>query len=268
MEYKVLEFKHHAPYDGCHWQWEYVLVGTTHNNHGTFVHQVWNIAHYEPRYGPKMDQVMVQKVVNDPEDSSIPWNYDTFLLFPLDDNLWDEVPTNYIPTFVKFFNGSWVDGTEPVVKDLDYSFKWKCGYGGELTDDYPFLDTGYRGNGGVGVEYDGWVCDEHEGEYCWEQSTMWTEEVLRMEFQEWLPDDTDLGKLAGEVLQVMEEKFNFSCMEDGGNYPRDEEVRQALEFMGYMEPVDGEESQEIEERVSTQDQIDVGQLQFPGLEQA
>ncbi len=264
MEYKVLEFKHHAPYDGCFWQWSYLLVGTTHNNHGTFVHSIHNIAYYEPKYGHKMDQNMIQKVVNDPEDNDIPWQYDTFSFFPLNDELWDEVPTNYIPTFIKFFNGSWIDDSDPVVKGLDYVFKWKCGFGGELTDALAFLNTGYQGNGGIGIEYDGWVCEEHEGEYCHEQSRNWTEEVLRMTFRDWLADDANLEKLSEEVLHIMVEKFNFDYMEDGGNYPGDEKVQQALEFMGFSGLGDNDDT--LLEYADAQKKIDAGQLELPGLD--
>lgn len=265
MEYKVLEFKHHAPYDGCFWEWNLFLVVFDGSGEDTIVDNIWPIYFSGDQSGRshKFDIEMAQKMLRDPEDNDIPWTFDTIYAEPLDDDLWDKMPTNLIPTLIEFFNGSWINDSEPAIKDLGYTFKWKCGFGGELTSELAFLNNGYRGNGGVGLEYDGWVCEEHEGEYCYEQSRHWTEEVLRITFQDWLGDDSDLEILSGEVLHIMDEKFNFSVMDDGGAYPKDEKVQQALEFMGFRAPRDDDDAADDDppqEYMDIAAQIAAGQL--------
>lgn len=264
MAYKVLEVKHWSPYDGAFWEWNVYLVDVTHNNRGEFIRKLWPI--YNPGQSEgrhSFDINRAQFVIENKNDKSGAFEFTE--LMPLDDKLWDKLPTNLIPTTFEFFNGIWWNGSKPVVQ-TGYTFRYKCSHCGKLTSSPPTTDTGYKGNGGTGVEFYGWVSEDHLDDYEYEMAIYWTEEEIRHDFWEWTPDDVDEKKLAEQVVRWMVEKVDWDYRsENSGRYPKKDEVEEALLGLGYSDPDREVEVDPPQEEMDIHAQIKAGQLGIPGL---
>jgi hypothetical protein len=140
---KVLEFKHHAPFDGCFWRWEYIPF----DDKGAY-----NVsADLKWPYRQSIAEVLEHGLkeldlpVGDYEWS---WQYDTFSIYEWDRKLYKCLPGNWFPVFAEF------------AENHGLEFWWHCENCGKETCEYPYQYAGYHGNGGVGVEIDGWLCED------------------------------------------------------------------------------------------------------------
>ena len=150
---KVLEFKHHAPFDGCFWQYEYVPYSTD----GSGIVTAYNISEEKWPYKQSPQEILNHGLMElDLELGEYEWNwqYDSFQVYDWTQSLHKHLPDGWFTTFSAFADRH------------DLKFWWVCAECGHKTDEPPFEMAGYHGNGGVGIEVDGWLCDTC---YCEQQ---------------------------------------------------------------------------------------------------
>lgn len=237
--YRILEVKHHAPWDGCMWEYNYFLLdlkpGQGGVGHVVGLQAIFSQTSQERGYHIlsllEADRLYHNAIKGIEVKHDFP--YDEPVVYKLDDKLHDDLPTNLIPIFCRFFNGGIDSGP---IRDLGKPFVWRCDYGHELTSERPSQATGYIGNRGIGVTFDGWVCEEHDWEYNHEKSIEWTDEVLSMHFDQCFLDGKSPPKLTSQVVSWMDENENYyDSNEEGGGYPDESQVRRALEALGYRD---------------------------------
>jgi len=137
---KVLEFKHIGPFDGCFWRWEYLAVGED---------EVCPIVFTEGRLPTDVVVALSRGVTLWPLYAYLAPLFKEFQWFEWEEVL-DEIPYGYFPEFWDFAN------------EHGLEFPWACDECGESQDESPMYLSGYRGNGGVGIESLGWICAECE----------------------------------------------------------------------------------------------------------
>lgn len=158
---KILEVKHHAPYDGAFWEWNYFWAEMRGSkiksmrpiyakNQPDPIPVIMNgelVDVLRSRGSSGSHHVMTVEIANGLLDGSYHgWVFDEAELHSIDKSLHKHVPNNHIPAFWR------------AMDDMGKKFTWKCETCGETTAE-PLYIAGYRGNGGVGIEICGWVCE-------------------------------------------------------------------------------------------------------------
>jgi len=229
--YRVLEAKHHAPYAGAFWEWNYWLI--SFENDQPFTITPIYVSGKDRLEFTRLKEMWQAHLAQKDEGYVYPLDHASF--YDLDDDLEKQIPTNLVPDFWKFFNEP---GHSPIFRQ--FIFRWTCEHSESLTSNPPHVMSGYRGNGGVGIEVDGWVCDDCMHAYAYAQSIEWCAEELRFHFDEWFPDLEleELETVAKEVIQRLSQAHDWEYIDtDGtGRYPATELVRTALLELGYCEP--------------------------------
>lgn len=146
---KVLEYQHSSPYDGCFWRWEYIPFNDT---------EAFNISNrkWPYRESPQEIHENGMRLLGQNNDR---WrSYDTFTVYDWDGSLHTHIPDSWYPVFASFAERMGID------------FEWKCHECGGIQKDAPYEMAGYYGDGGIGINVDGWLCDlcaaMHEEEYA------------------------------------------------------------------------------------------------------
>lgn len=238
-DYRILEVKHHSPFIGAWWQWNYFLLdiedGEVFGVQEIYAATTSDARHHHMTLGLASELYEEWEHGEDsPSDT-----FDTPTVYEIDDKLDKNLPGNMTPVFCQFFNGGYDDGA---IRDIGIPFVWRCVHGGELTSSYPVLDVDTHGAGGIALDTDGWVCEDHEGDYCFDRTLENTHEVLRMEFSQYFEDETvpNDDAVYKIVEWMIENERYFDTREDGGKYPKDEQVKRALEALGYHEMEEAE----------------------------
>ena len=152
--FQVLEFKHHSPFDGCYWRYEYILLEYFPSDPKPTLYPLV----FTENYLSEVDVVdlLVYEDYESPEESF--YNeymekmqlrkYDTPTVYDWGPELFKEIPYNYFPEFARVNEEFKVDPP----------FTWQCDECGGESSEAPMFKSGYRGNGGIGIEVTGWLC--------------------------------------------------------------------------------------------------------------
>ena len=146
---KVLEFKHHSPFDGCFWRWEFLCI----DDDGDVLPIIWT------ENGDHLSDEELVKAYTGQEEIAGKWGFtkfDCFTMYEWGDELFREVPDNYIPDFAYF------------AEENDLEFHWWCEECGAemVTAAELWASIGWRSNGAVGLESNGWLCSACQPLYC------------------------------------------------------------------------------------------------------
>ena len=216
MTYKIMEVKHHAPYDGCFWEYNYFLI--EHDEHSPEV-----LYKYTPIYnsGATKHRLMLLSsavelygaalIGDDNAKAPKQWFYSDPRIHELDDSLWDKLPTNLIPTFHTFFNGGLYGETEHN-EETGFTFKWNCETCG-MTANYPLYMSGYTGNGGIGINVSGWICEncpdlDDTTVWCPTCGEQWDSESIKtIEYDSYQGTDEEFDALLNSVERVPDEQM-------------------------------------------------------------
>lgn len=136
---RVLEYKHLGPFDGCFWRWEYLFV------EGCYIVTpiVFTPSHLSA------DGVVALALGKEFNEMGPRLQANLFTEFQWYDwglEIFQEISHAYIPAFWKF------------AQQHNLVFLWVCDECGEAQDSEPMNMAGYHGNGGIGIEVDGWLC--------------------------------------------------------------------------------------------------------------
>ena len=144
FDLQVLEFKHHAPFDGCHHQWQYILIDRELGIYPV----VFTDGHGS-----------ASEVVDHYLDDDAPWYFTDFRLYDWpqgpDDELMRELPFGWYPHFWKA-----AEEIGDTVYPRTIGFPWTCADCEQVIgmEEPPTEMSGYRGIGGMAIEPDGWLC--------------------------------------------------------------------------------------------------------------
>lgn len=176
---QIVEARHIAPYSGAFWERAYFKLSYIDGN-----------PLLEPIYDTPLHDYSAKKTMEVPlwftwgeianvkQSTGLRWAtwedvtnsgwYDDVAIHTLTDVVtqadrdnWNGDPYNLYPTFWRFFESQGLD------------FEWTCDckhhYGDNPTTEEPVYMSGYKGNGGIGIEVYGWFCDEcpHPDDLCW-----------------------------------------------------------------------------------------------------
>lgn len=139
---KILEFKHIAPFGGCFHRFEYIGLEWTSGLPKPAVHPIV----FTDVHGSAAEVNQYHLGMNASD-----WNatfFKDFVLYDWDEKLWKEIPHGYVPAFAQW------------AQEMDLPFIWWCDECGEPQEGMPLEMSGWRGNGGVGIEVDGWLCEQ------------------------------------------------------------------------------------------------------------
>lgn len=187
----IVELKHHAPYDGCFWHWEYYDVRSIGGQivaRPIFAIPVrdWQSQgdmNPEWRWRSGESKMFLDKgyrwatweELREALTTESEWPFDEATLYTIpgvdvedggdyNHNQVLSIPNNIIPNFWCYVNAT------------GGNFYWECQSqyhelccGEGKTANQPYYESGSRGAGGVAIEVDGWVCDEcpDPEEECW-----------------------------------------------------------------------------------------------------
>jgi len=213
MTYLVLETQHSAPYDGCFWEYNYHLL-TVETDTVQDMDVIYNSGANKHR---KMTLESAQELYeaacrgDDGYESSTQWFHSDPRIFKLDDDLHNHIPTTLIPTIAAYFNGSYMNDVSCHTYD-GYTFKWACDVCG-LTDAEPYYQNGYHGNGGIGIEVDGWICEncpdpDDTTVWCPTCGEQWDSESIKtIEYDSYQGTDEEFDALLHSVERVPDEQM-------------------------------------------------------------
>lgn len=189
-ERKVLELKHHIPYDGCYWEYNYWLIDVTPPDlPDTDSDDPFDIPNtviaVEPIYTSNKENLLSEAAAtryyydwfeNYHGDEYVR-NLDTPVVYEIDEDLYDQISLIFWGLFSKALPGD---------------FSWVCDGCGMRQFKDPFFGEwhiDYRGNGGIGIEITNIYCDEcakarkkeaildHIAWKTWEPTDKWHNEI-------------------------------------------------------------------------------------------
>lgn len=198
----VVEAKHHHPFNGAFWQWNYwlvTIVGTRNDQYDP----PWEIGvpgittiffatqydwHKQPT--PDVFRRWLMEKPNRYQEYDIAGfdHFSTVSFYPIDDELWEKVAYNFIPKFVEVVPG----------------FRWKCARCGEMFEDLPANCT-IREAGGIMFEADNYYCEDCADESAEEEAEAWRKDILHT-LKQWTADMAAVNDL-GEVRAWIDGAF-------------------------------------------------------------
>src|SRR3990167_2118639 len=215
---KVLEVRHHSPYDGCFEEWNYFLLEVTHNNRGEYVRSMTPIYSVTEKGKLPYHTFTLESARRfydvwkaEKDDDGFP--YDSPTVYEIDDKLDSHLPGKMTPVFWRKVPG----------------FVWRCEECG-LTKNQPVQMTDYRGNGGIGVEVDGWVCKECQRAYSRKQTVYGLRVELHHSFN-WA-ESMNEDELAEQIVGLLEQDGEDVEGEDGAYFDR-QKIEQTLNRLDY-----------------------------------
>lgn len=140
---RILEFRHIGPFDGCHWRREYIAFDSGIDSGETYP-VVFTGGHLSPNEvlytanGTLLNGTLGYHQSLFKEFAWYDWGFEIF----------QEIPHGYVPAFWEF------------AQRYGLEFTWECDVCGEKQTDKPIFIARWRGNRGVGIEVEGWLCED------------------------------------------------------------------------------------------------------------
>lgn len=151
---RILEFKHIAPFDGCFWRWEYLAVDSSID-----FAEVYPIIFAEGHLTPQQVLTLCYAQPSLARDlmrlKSFEFRryarlFKEFKWYDWGSEIFQGISHAYVPDFWKF------------AQQHGLYFVWKCDECGKSQFDEPVHMAGCRGNGSIGIEVEGWLCEDCE----------------------------------------------------------------------------------------------------------
>ena len=186
---RILEFKHIAPFDGCFHEWQY--IGVSNDGIDPITLRGGNLRAYE--------------IVDLAEGKHI--DRPSWELGFHKDFTWYDWPENPDDELMRMLSYNWYPAFWRFALEHGLEFPWQCYECGRLVglDEPPTEMAGYRGNGGVGIRVEGWICTECANAPKEVKITLWEsdgDEELLHEFTVTVDpfDDRDIALTEAVIL--------------------------------------------------------------------
>jgi len=132
----LFNFDHHAPYDGCHWMTSHCIGQRVGDDVALYPIYCGNKKEF---YNTDMYQLIAEEL----------WKFDGVRVITLDDDAYKALNLNCLKTMHRIL---W--------DEFSFSLSWWCDGLEELTTEEPYMESGYTGDGGIGVLLTGWYSED------------------------------------------------------------------------------------------------------------